>query len=638
ARAGRGADRPEPVAPGVGAAARDGSGRVRDRGRPDRARGRGAALLRLIAGAPGRGLRLAALRRRGALLVGCALGGRVVGLSVLVLAVRVVVVFVLVVVVMPVLVVVLVFVRLGRVERNVQARPAAQDRGDRRDGLLQRVQARGDAADLPGEEVLVVGEDLLELLLVALLDRPVLEQVRVDRVGKLVEALSRLPRQAVADVLHPERLESARRRHVAPEAGAEGEHALGDRAHRAEPAARVERVQAREAVAQLLGRPAVGEHLQSFLELLQGEMGHEVRLDSATLTCGRPALNRRPVGERLEKRARRGNVPAGMLAFLLRRIAQMVPLLLGITFISFLVVGLAPGDFFSALAMNPSISPDAIAAMKREFGYGQPLVVRYLAWLGQVVRGDLGLSVAHRIGVATLIGQRVGNTLLLAVAALIVTWAAAIPLGVLVAVRRGRLSDRALSLFAFLGMSVPNFFLAFLLLRLALFTGWFPVGGTVSLDYEQLSLAGKLADRLHHLVLPTIVLATGGMAGLMRLMRGAILELQRADFVRTALAKGLPERVVLFKHVLRNALNPFVTLAGYELGTLLGGAALVENVMNLQGLGALMLEAVMALDIYLVMGSVLIGSAMLLVGNLLADVALMAVDPRIDFSRLEAAR
>jgi len=327
-----------------------------------------------------------------------------------------------------------------------------------------------------------------------------------------------------------------------------------------------------------------------------------------------------------------------MLAFLLRRIAQMVPLLLGITFISFLVVGLAPGDFFSALAMNPSISPDAIAAMKREFGYGQPLVVRYLAWLGQVVRGDLGLSVAHRIGVATLIGQRVGNTLLLAVAALIVTWAAAIPLGVLVAVRRGRLSDRALSLFAFLGMSVPNFFLAFLLLRLALFTGWFPVGGTVSLDYEQLSLAGKLADRLHHLVLPTIVLATGGMAGLMRLMRGAILELQRADFVRTARAKGLPERVVLFKHVLRNALNPFVTLAGYELGTLLGGAALVENVMNLQGLGALMLEAVMALDIYLVMGSVLIGSAMLLVGNLLADVALMAVDPRIDFSRLEAAR
>lgn len=327
-----------------------------------------------------------------------------------------------------------------------------------------------------------------------------------------------------------------------------------------------------------------------------------------------------------------------MLGFLARRLAQMVPLLVGITFISFLVVGLAPGDFFASLTMNPSISPEAIEEMKREFGYGRPLPVRYLAWLWQVLHGDLGVSVAHRVSVTTLIGQRAVNTLVLAVSALAVTWIFALPLGVVVAVRRGRLSDRALSVLAFLGMSLPNFFLAFLLLRLALETGWFPVGGTVSLDHEQLSLAGKLLDRAHHLVLPTIVLAASGMGGLMRLMRGAVLDLYRADFVRTARAKGLPERTVLFRHVLRNALNPFVTLAGYELGTLLGGAALVENVMNLQGLGSLMLEAVLSLDIYLVMGSVLVGSIMLLVGNLLADVALTLVDPRIDFSRLEAVR
>jgi peptide/nickel transport system permease protein len=327
-----------------------------------------------------------------------------------------------------------------------------------------------------------------------------------------------------------------------------------------------------------------------------------------------------------------------MLSVLLRRIAQMVPLLVGITFISFLIVGLAPGDFFAALTMNPAISPEAVEAMKREFGYGRPLLVRYLAWLNQVAHGDLGLSVAHRVGVATLIGQRVGNTLLLALVAMVVTWLAAIPLGVIVAVRRGRLSDRVLSLLAFLGMSVPNFFLAFLLLRFALRTGWFPVGGTVSLDYEQLDPAAKIVDRLHHLFLPTIVLATSGMAGLMRLMRSAVLELRRSEFVRTARAKGLAERTVLFKHVLRNALNPFVTLAGYELGTLLGGAALVENVMNLQGVGALMLEAVLALDIYVVMGSVLIGSVMLLVGNLLADLALTIVDPRIDFARAEDTR
>lgn len=318
--------------------------------------------------------------------------------------------------------------------------------------------------------------------------------------------------------------------------------------------------------------------------------------------------------------------------FLLRRLVQMVPLLIGITFLSFLIVDLAPGDFFSSLALNPSISPEAIEEMKRSFGYGEPLLMRYLSWLGQAMQGDLGLSVAHRVGVLTLIGQRVVNTLILSVSALLVTWLLAIPLGVVVAVRRGQFSDKVLSLLAFLGMSLPNFFLAFLLLRMALHTGWFPVGGSVSFDYEYLSPGAKILDRLHHLILPTVVLATSGMASLMRLMRGAILDLQRADFVRTARAKGLSERTVLFKHVLRNALNPFITLAGYELGTLLGGAALVESVMNLQGLGSLMLEAVLALDIYLVMGSVLIGSLLLLLGNLLADLALAASDPRIDLS------
>jgi peptide/nickel transport system permease protein len=149
---------------------------------------------------------------------------------------------------------------------------------------------------------------------------------------------------------------------------------------------------------------------------------------------------------------------------------------------------------------------------------------------------------------------------------------------------------------------------------------------------------GKIGDRLHHLWLPMIVLGIGGMASLMRLMRANILEIKQADFVRTARAKGLPERLVVGKHILRNALNPFVTLAGYELGNLLGGAALVEAVMNLQGLGTLMLDAVRSLDVYLVMGSVLMGSILLLMGNLLADLALTLVDPRIDFTRLEASR
>jgi peptide/nickel transport system permease protein len=327
-----------------------------------------------------------------------------------------------------------------------------------------------------------------------------------------------------------------------------------------------------------------------------------------------------------------------MLRFVARRLLQMVPLLVGITFLSFVVVDLAPGDFFSTLRLNPSISPDLIRQMEAEFGYGQPLLVRYARWVWRVLHLDLGMSIAYRVAVLDLIASRALNTLILAVTSMAFTWALAIPIGTAVALRRGSVADRALSFLSFLGMSVPSFFLAFLLMYLALETGWFPVGGTTSVDYPLLGAFEKLADRAEHLVLPVIVLGTGGMASLMRLMRSNVLEIQHADYVRTARAKGLPEWRVVGKHVLRNALNPFVTLAGYELGTLLGGAALVEAVMNLQGLGTLMLDAVRSLDLYLVMGSVLMSAVLLLLGNLLADVALTLVDPRIDFTTLEAVR
>ncbi len=327
-----------------------------------------------------------------------------------------------------------------------------------------------------------------------------------------------------------------------------------------------------------------------------------------------------------------------MLRFVARRLLQMVPLLVGITFLSFVVVDLAPGDFFSTLRLNPSISPDLIRQMEVEFGYGQPLLVRYGRWAWRALHLDLGMSIAYRVAVVDLIASRALNTMILAVTSMVFTWALAIPIGTIVALRRGSITDRALSFLSFLGMSVPSFFLAFLLMYLALETGWFPVGGTTSVDYPLLDPLEKIADRAAHLVLPVIVLGTSGMASLMRLMRSNILEIQHADYVRTARAKGLPEWRVVGKHILRNALNPFVTLAGYELGTLLGGAALVEAVMNLQGLGTLMLDAVRSLDVYLVMGSVLMSAVLLLLGNLMADVALTLVDPRIELTTLEAVR
>jgi peptide/nickel transport system permease protein len=324
-----------------------------------------------------------------------------------------------------------------------------------------------------------------------------------------------------------------------------------------------------------------------------------------------------------------------MLRFLARRILIMIPLIIGITFISFAAMSLIPGNFVANLALDPRISPQVLKQMEAEFGLDQPLMLRYARWLWGIAHLRLGVSLAYRVDVIHLIGPRVLNTVILALSSMVLTWLLAVPIGIIVAVRQNSMLDRALSFLSFLGMSVPAFFLAFLAIDFALWSGWFPVGQTMSPDYASLDFWSRIADRADHLILPTLVLGLAGVASLMRLMRSQILEIKNADYVRTARAKGLPESTVLYKHVLRNALNPFVTMAGYGLADLLGGAALVESVMNLQGLGLLLLNAVMKRDVPLVMGSVLMGTVLLLVGNLLADMALVAVDPRVNFTTLE---
>ncbi len=318
-----------------------------------------------------------------------------------------------------------------------------------------------------------------------------------------------------------------------------------------------------------------------------------------------------------------------MGSFILKRLIHMIPLMLGITFLSFIIISLAPGDYLTSLKMNPQVSEDTIRRLEQQFGLDKPLYIQYLKWLWQVLHLNLGDSIAYRVDVLSLILSRTFNTVILSVASIVFAWSLAVPIGIAVAYWQNSLFDRILSFVAFFGMAVPNFFLAFLLLYFALKSGWFPVGGTFSHEYDTLTFFGKITDRAHHLILPVIVLGTSGMAGLMRLMRGNILEIKNSDYVRTARAKGLSEPVIIFKHVLRNALNPFITLAGYELGSLLGGAALVEAVLNLQGLGTMMLQAVLGQDIYLIMGSLLIGAVLLIVGNLVADITLTIVDPRI---------
>jgi peptide/nickel transport system permease protein len=318
-----------------------------------------------------------------------------------------------------------------------------------------------------------------------------------------------------------------------------------------------------------------------------------------------------------------------MLRFLLNRLVQMLPLLIGISFISFAVLQLAPGDYLTALSQDPSVSPESLAQMRAQYGLDKPWLVQYFLWLGGAVRGNFGYSLAYHVPVFQLILQRLFNTLLLAICSLILSWGLAIPLGILAAVRRNSVLDRAVSLFAFAGISFPGFFLALLLLLMAQKTGWFPIGGMHISSYELMSPVEQQLDVAKHLVLPTLVLGIGGCAGIMRQMRGSLLDTLRENYITAARARGLPEYQVVLKHAVRNAINPLITVFGFSLAGLLSGSALVENVMAWPGLGRLILEAVQSRDIYLVMGAFSMGSVMLLLGNLIGDLLLAFTDPRI---------
>lgn len=322
-----------------------------------------------------------------------------------------------------------------------------------------------------------------------------------------------------------------------------------------------------------------------------------------------------------------------MLAYVIRRLLVGVPLLLGISFVTFMCIQLAPGNYFDSLRLNPEISEDIIRQYEARYHLDQPPLVQYGYWLGHLVRGDLGYSFAFRAPVAAVVGSRVGNTLLLTLVSMVLTWLIAIPMGVYAALRYQRPVDRGLSFLAFIGMSVPTFFLALLLLAVASQVPGFPLGGMRSVRFEQLSAWGRLVDLARHLAIPSAVISISSWAGLQRLMRGNMLEVLRAPYIITARAKGLSEWRVIGVHALRNAINPMITLFGYELSALLSGAALTEIICSWPGLGSLMLTAVRQQDLFLVMGDMLIGGVLLLLGNLVADVLLAWSDPRIRYER-----
>ena len=299
-----------------------------------------------------------------------------------------------------------------------------------------------------------------------------------------------------------------------------------------------------------------------------------------------------------------------------------------VSVISFFIIRLSPVDPLGELRLNPSISQETLKAEQQRLGLDKPKIVQYGLWLKSFLKGDLGVTVTGE-KVSTKLMERIPNTLLLTTVVILLTWLVGIPLGIYAALNWKKPVDRILTVITSIGMAIPSFFFALLLLIFAVKTGWFPTGGLTSFNFSGLSLFGKITDIVHHLVLPVIVLFTISLSGLQRQMRGNLLDVLGSDYVKFARAKGLSENKVVYKHALRNAINPMVTLLGFEFASLLSGAALTEYVFQYPGLGRLILEAVMKSDINLVMASLMMGTVMLVLGNLLADILLKFVDPRV---------
>lgn len=319
-----------------------------------------------------------------------------------------------------------------------------------------------------------------------------------------------------------------------------------------------------------------------------------------------------------------------MVRFLAVRAAQAAVIVFLVTTLTFVLIHLAPGSPFETSSEGGRVPREVIEQLERNFGFDRPVHEQYFLYLANIVRGDFGHSIAERRPVRDAFLERVPNTLLLTGTSLIIMFAAGIAIGAVQGTRPGSRTDDLLSLMTLAVYSMPIFWLGLMsLLLFGLVLHWLPVGGTHdAVIYEQLGFFGKLGDRLRHLLLPAITLGLIGAATTARYQRAAMLEIIRQDFVRTARAKGLAERTVLFKHALRNALLPTVTLFGLAFPLLLSGAVLVEWVFSWPGLGKLAVDAIRSRDYAVVTGAAIVTAVMVVLGNVLADALYRLVDPR----------
>jgi len=324
--------------------------------------------------------------------------------------------------------------------------------------------------------------------------------------------------------------------------------------------------------------------------------------------------------------------------YIVKRLMQALLTLLLASALSFAIMQLTPGNILDTYRLDPKRTPESIEQLRVQFGWDKPAHVQYGLWLWRVfTKGDFGESVLYpNRSVSSLLWERIPATLLLAISSIIITWAIAIPLGIIAAVKQSRFTDRALQVISYTGQGFPSFITALLLLIIAQYISpLFPVGGMTSINHADLSPIGKVLDIGWHMILPTLALSVTSFAGLQRITRGAMLDVLRQDYIQTARAKGLPENRVIYVHALRNAVNPLITILGFEFASLLSGAFIAEFFFNWPGLGRLTLQAVTAKDTYLVMAALMMAAVMLIVGNLLADLLLKFVDPRIRLENLK---
>lgn len=326
-----------------------------------------------------------------------------------------------------------------------------------------------------------------------------------------------------------------------------------------------------------------------------------------------------------------------LINYVIRRFFSLIPTFILATFLAWIVIEIAPGDFANQFRFD-LIDPDRAERMREVLGLNQPWYVRYFYWLRNLVlNGDLGTSMTSRGDVTALVIPRMQNSLTLLLPATILTFLIAIPIGVYSAIRKYSIGDRILTVFSLVGLAIPNFFMALILLAFAVGfyqnNHWFliPTGGMTSSNFSQLSTWGQFKDLAWHLIGPMIVVTLSGLAFTSRIMRGEMLEVMGQDYVRTAKAKGLSQRVVTYKHAFRNAILVLVATIGGILPGLISGAGTVEFVLRWPGITPLFITAIFAQDVYVIMALLTILTVFLMIGNLLSDLLLAMIDPRIRY-------